>query len=327
MRAEPGKPIPRFHPAPAACVRLRICAAGTEVNLKSTPAGALGCLLALLALASCSHPVAPVVVAPVNTTSQIILAEIIGRRLAELGITVDHSHAWDSLADAHQALMGHEADITIEYSGAAWMAVLQHRLSGPQDLPRISALVRSEYVGGQQLKWFDSLGFADPFVLVTRRTEKGRAASCTISGAEGDQPWTLAAGPEFLTRADGFDALMHAYPRLRWANPPATMAASALYGALGNGSANMIASRATDPGSAQADLCMLADDRHLLPPEDASIVARFDSLANHPGMEAALASLSGRISLDQLRRMAAEVEIDHRAPAAVAAEFLGTLPR
>lgn len=296
------------------------------MNRKSTPAGALGCLLACLALVSCSQRATPVVIAPVDTTSQVLLAEIIARRLAPLGITVEHSRAWGTLADAHQALMSHEADITIEYSGAAYMAMLQHRVRSRLDLARVSGLVRSEYVG-QQLKWFDTLGFADPFVLVIWRTDKGDASSCTVSGAERSQPWTLAAGPEFLTRADGFDALMQAYPRLRWARPTTTMAASALYGALKTGQANMIASRATDPRSAQADVCVLADDGHLLPPEDASIVARFDSLADHPGMEGALASLSGRISIEQLRSMVAEVENDHRAPADVAGEFLATLHR
>jgi osmoprotectant transport system substrate-binding protein len=285
------------------------------VKLSSTP-GALACLIASLALSACSNTAAHVVIAPVNSTSQKILAEIIALRLGALGLQVDRTHTYDGVAEAHQAILAHEADIAIEYTGAAYMAILDHERPEPQAKGQLGDRVRSEYAGGQQLKWFEPLGFADPFVLVVQH---GRVH--TIGDAERQSPWTLGTGPEFLTRADGFDALMQAYPRLRWSKPAETMPTTALYGALSIGRANMIVGRAVDSRLLQTDVCALTDDQHLLPPEDASIVARFDSLAAHAGMEQALAFLSGHVSLQQMRAMDAEVENQHRAPSEVAAEF------
>ena len=179
------------------------------MKASSTP-GALACLIASLAFCACSRTAAHVVIAPVNTTSQKILAEIIALRLGALGLQVERSHTYDSVAGAHQAVLAHEADIAIEYTGAAYMAILHHERPELQARALIGDRVRSEYAGGQQLKWFEPLGFADPFVVVVQR---GRVH--TIGDAERQPPWTLGTGPEFLTRADGFDGLMQAYPRLR----------------------------------------------------------------------------------------------------------------
>ncbi len=45
------------------------------------------------------------------------------------------------------------------------------------------------------------------------------------------------------------------------------------------------------------------------------------SLGTHPGLQAAIGELAGRIPEDAMRRMNHEVDGGHRAPAAVAREF------
>jgi glycine betaine/choline ABC-type transport system substrate-binding protein len=67
---------------------------------------------------------------------------------------------------------------------------------------------------------------------------------------------------------------------------------------------------------------MLEDDRHYFPPYDAAIVARSAALLAHPELRDALASLSGRISVGDMRRMNRAVDAEHRDPADVAREFL-----
>jgi glycine betaine/choline ABC-type transport system substrate-binding protein len=51
-------------------------------------------------------------------------------------------------------------------------------------------------------------------------------------------------------------------------------------------------------------------------------MVRADLLLNDPKIQPALAALSGRITNDALRKLDAEVDVDHRKPAQVAAEFL-----
>lgn len=67
---------------------------------------------------------------------------------------------------------------------------------------------------------------------------------------------------------------------------------------------------------------MLEDDRHYFPPYDAAVVARSSVLLAHGEVKDALESLSGRISVADMRRMNRAVDADHRDAADVAREFL-----
>jgi osmoprotectant transport system substrate-binding protein len=67
---------------------------------------------------------------------------------------------------------------------------------------------------------------------------------------------------------------------------------------------------------------MLEDDRHYFPPYDAAAVVRSSVLLAHPEVRAALARLSGRITVADMRRMNYAVDAGHRDPADVAREFL-----
>jgi glycine betaine/choline ABC-type transport system substrate-binding protein len=51
-------------------------------------------------------------------------------------------------------------------------------------------------------------------------------------------------------------------------------------------------------------------------------VARVDLLANDPQLRPALAELSGKFTNEAIRKMNAEVALDHKKPADVAAAFL-----
>jgi glycine betaine/choline ABC-type transport system substrate-binding protein len=72
------------------------------------------------------------------------------------------------------------------------------------------------------------------------------------------------------------------------------------------------------------EFVMLEDDRHYFPPYECAIAVRDDTLRRFPGLQAALAELSGRITGPAMRRMNEQVDIDHRPAADVAREFLAT---
>jgi len=70
---------------------------------------------------------------------------------------------------------------------------------------------------------------------------------------------------------------------------------------------------------------MLEDDRRCFPPYECAIAVRDASLRQFPGLQAALAELSGCITGPAMHRMNAPVDFDHRPAAEVAREFLDTL--
>jgi osmoprotectant transport system permease protein len=100
---------------------------------------------------------------------------------------------------------------------------------------------------------------------------------------------------------------------------------SLIYRALAEGQVDLTAGDATSGLIDAYDLLMLEDDRRYFPPYDALVVARTAALLAHPEAQAAVAALSGRISLADMRRMNHEVDALRRDPPQVVREFLATL--
>ena len=69
------------------------------------------------------------------------------------------------------------------------------------------------------------------------------------------------------------------------------------------------------------EFVMLEDDRRYFPPYECAIAVRDDTLERLPGLQAALAELSGRISTPAIWRMNEQVDLDSKAAADVAREF------
>ena len=103
---------------------------------------------------------------------------------------------------------------------------------------------------------------------------------------------------------------------------PRVMDLGLLYRALENNQIDMAAGSNTDGLIAALDLVVLEDDRRYFPPYDAVPIARRETLARHPEVEAALQRLSGRISAEQMRRMNYAVDGEKKDAETVVKEFL-----
>jgi osmoprotectant transport system substrate-binding protein len=95
-----------------------------------------------------------------------------------------------------------------------------------------------------------------------------------------------------------------------------------LYQALLAGRVDVVVGSETDGLIAANGLVVLEDDRHYFPPYDAVPVLHAGREGTPPGLEEAAAALAGRVNEDAMRRMNYAVDGEHRAPAAVAREFL-----
>lgn len=261
-----------------------------------------------------------------NFTEQVILGEIAAQQLERrLQTPVKRALNLGGTLLAHQALENRQIDLYPEYTGTAFTAILHKR--GGIDPAQMLDQVRAEYASALQLKWMDPLGFNDSFAMVVARKAAAEKHLETVTDATANPGgWTLGTGYEFLERPDGFRALLSVYPKLRWKAPPKTMDLGLLYKALDQNQVDMVAGNTTDAALSRADLKILTDDQHAFPAYQASFVVRYDSLSRIPGLEAALAELSGKISDAAMRQMNAEVDVQHRPVHAVAAKFLRTIP-
>jgi glycine betaine/choline ABC-type transport system substrate-binding protein len=171
------------------------------------------------------------------------------------------------------------------------------------------------------------LGFENTFAILVRGEDARGLGLRTIEDAVPHaRAWRAGFGYEFLQRADGYPGLSQAYG-LAFEAPPRAMDLSLIYRALARRQVDLVAGDATSGLIAAYDLAMLADNRRYFPPYDAVPVARAAVLLRHPDVRAALEALSGRITVDDMRRMNEAVDVKRQDPAAVARDFLARLER
>ena len=271
-------------------------------------------------LAGCSsNP--RVVVGSKNFTEQVVVGEILAQQIERRGIAVERKLNLGGTLVAHQALQSGAIDLYPEYTGTALTAVL--RRPAGKDPQAVLSSVREGY-GKWDLVWMDPLGFDNTFAMVVRSRTAREQNLRTLTSAARGRDWLLGVGYEFVQRPDGLSGLLRAYD-LRLKGNPVTMDLGLLYPALEAGKIEMAAASATDGQLARLEFTVLDDDRKYFPPYECAVVVRQGALAQHAELRQALQTLSGRISGNQMRRLNAAIDIDHRPVAEVAREFLSGL--
>jgi osmoprotectant transport system substrate-binding protein len=277
--------------------------------------------LALAVLAGCGEkPRRPVLVGSKTTTEQQLLGEIIAQHLERtLKVPVDRRLNLGDTKLTHQALILGEIDLYAEYTGTAFAEILE--LPVVTDPAIVRERVQRDYQA-MHLVWLPPLGFNSAFVGIVRADDARRAEIANLSGAaRSAEPWVMAARPDFIRRFDGLATLDRAY-KMPVKGAARMLGPAAASAALLSGQINMVAGRATDALLLNPGTAMLADDLNAFPPYEAAIIARQAALSAHPGLREALELLSGRISLETMRRLNSEVDLRHRSVAATAAGFL-----
>ena len=87
----------------------------------------------------------------------------------------------------------------------------------------------------------------------------------------------------------------------------------------------MISAYSTDGRIAAQDVVLLEDDRGVIPPYDAIVLAGARFARERPQVLAALRALGGAIDRARMQRLNLAVDGDGRSPAQVAAELVAEL--
>jgi osmoprotectant transport system substrate-binding protein len=280
----------------------------------------LCCLSAILSLAGCSSK-SRIIVGSKNFTEQVILGEIIAQHLENrLHRKIERRLNLGGTMLAHQALISKDIDMYPEYTGTAFTNVLKQ--SGVNDPGVVLERVRAQYATDMHMTWLDPLGFDSSFAMTVRGEDARTRHLETLSDAAADHDgFTLGAGYEFTSRPDGLGALNGMYG-IQWISPPKTMDLGLLYTALQQRHVSMIAANTTDGMLNKLDVRVLKDDKQAFPPYQACIVVRADTIAATPGLNQALAELSGKIPQNTMRSLNHAVDADHRPVREVAQDFL-----
>jgi osmoprotectant transport system permease protein len=254
-----------------------------------------------------------------NFTEQILLGELLAQTLESRGIPVERRLNLGGTFICDRAIRGGDIDAYVEYTGTALTAIF--REAPDTDSRRVLDAVRRRYADAG-VTVLDPLGFENTFAILVRRADAEQHQLRTIEDAAPyASGWQAGFGYEFLQRADGFPGLAKSYG-LTFPKPPRAMDLSLIYRALADRQVDLIAGDATSGLIDAYGLTMLEDNRHYFPPYDAVPVVRSATLLAHPAVREAIASLSGRISVADMRAMNRAVDSDRRDPADVARAFM-----
>ena len=278
----------------------------------------LGALLAA-GLMAAAAPAAdgPVVhVGSKSFTESYILAEMIAQVVEETGeARVERKLGLGGTGIVYTALAGGELDVYPEYTGTIARAILKDPgVTTPAAL-RARLAERGLIIG-------EPLGFDNAYALAVARPTAARLGLRTLSDLRGHRELTAAFDPGFLERDDGWPGL-----RLHYALDFADvriMEHALAYRALASGRVDVITAFTTDGQLARDDVTVLDDDRKFFPDYAAVLLARRALAERLPRTWAALERrLAGRLDRATMARLNAEVDLDHRSVAAVAAAYLG----
>lgn len=265
-----------------------------------------------------------VVIGAKNFTEQVVLGELLAQETeAVTGQPVERRFYLAGSYICQQALTSGRIDGYVEYTGTALTAILKQPLPplGQRDQARVFETVRRLYEQRYQVRVEPGLGFENTFAMVVRGEDAKKLGLKTISDAVPHAPqMKLGVGYEFEERPDGLHGLETTYG-LKFEGNPRTMDLGLLYRALSAKQIDMAAGNSTDGPIRALGLVALEDDKHYFPPYEAVPLVREDSLRRHPGMQAAMDRLAGKITADEIRAMNDAVDGRHRDVAEVVREF------
>ena len=268
-------------------------------------------------LVSCGSSKKPIIVGSKDETEQMILGEIVAQHVERrLGRTVVRRTGLGSTGVVYQAILSDSIGIYPEYTGLIESEILKE--PADKDPQIVFARVKREMDRIAHLDVLDSLGFDNPSAMVVAAKGAEKIANLT-DAARAEARWKLGMTYEFQSRGDALQAL--APYRLPVA-ATRVIDPKQLFAALEKGDVNMIATRATNGHLMSPDWKIVADDQKVFPSYEACLMVRKDLIMAEPMLRPALAELSGKFNLETMRKLNAQVDIEHRAVAAVAADFL-----
>jgi osmoprotectant transport system permease protein len=256
----------------------------------------------------------PLQVGSKRFTESYLLGEIVSQTLTARGIAAEHRQGLGNTAILAAALQKGQIDLYPEYTGTIVRELLKRNSAADAQAPleQINAWLKP--LG---LKASVPLGFNNSYALAMREGDAARLGIATISDLAAKAPaLKLGLSHEFIARADGWPALQRAYG-LTLA-PGSGLDHGLAYQALAGGQVDLIDVYTTDAQLARQPVRVLRDDRGFFPRYDAVLLMR-------AGVdEGPLQGLAGRLPEARMIQLNAAAELEGRAFADVARDFLGT---
>ena len=262
-------------------------------------------------------------------TEQTVLAAITAQYLGSKGYDVRVTGGLGSNL-ARSAQETGQLDMLWEYTGVSLVSYnhIDEKLDSAATYARVKALDAKK-----GLVWLTPSRFSNTYALaLPEEVAKAYPQVNSISELNQvliDEPkkgHVLALDTEFANRSDGLVGLTKTYDLKFTRRDIRQMDAGLVYTALRNGQVFTGLVYTTDGRLNAFKLKLLEDDLGYFPDYTAAPVVRQQLLDAHPQLAAQLKPLAEMLDDATMRELNAQVDVAHRSPAVVAAEFLKAHP-
>jgi len=256
-------------------------------------------------------------------TEQFILPQILGQYVeAKTDYVVEYKDGLGEVAILTPALEKGDIDVYVEYTGTGLQSVLEQELEQGESSESILDRVRKGYEEKYGVTWLEPLGFENTYTLAYSKDQNYNAKTYSdLVEASKSEDIVFGAPHAFYERpGDGFDAMVNVYPFEFSKNE--SLDPNIMYEAVKRGDVDVITAFTTDGRIERFDLEITTDDKGFFPKYDAAPLVRQETLETYPELEDVLNQLAGEISVEDMQKMNARVDIDGEKAEDVARDFL-----
>ncbi|TPW72354.1 glycine betaine ABC transporter substrate-binding protein [Schumannella sp. 10F1B-5-1] len=264
-----------------------------------------------------------------NFTEQLVLGKIAVIATKAAGFDVVDKTNVPGSVPVRQLMLSHDADMTWEYTGTAWLTFLGHEQGIPDKQEQYQAVKDADARSG--LSWLPPAPMNNTYALAVRSEaaeELGVSKLSDIAKLPVDER-TICVESEFNSRSDGLTPMLKKYGLERGSAdgvPNSNIKiydTGAVYTATDKGTACNFGEVFTTDGRIKSlDLTVLEDDLGFFPAYNVAPVVSTDTLKRYPGLADVFEQISPKLTDETLQELNLRVDEGGEDPGDVAFDFL-----
>ncbi|MBG6183921.1 osmoprotectant transport system substrate-binding protein [Arthrobacter sp. CAN_A214] len=264
-----------------------------------------------------------------NFTEQLILGKITVLAMQAAGFDVTDLTNVPGSQPVRDLMLSGEGDITIEYTGTAWLTYLGNTEGIPDQQEQWEAVREADIENN--LTWLPPAPLNNTYAMAVRSEavdSLGKISSLSGLTELPVEERTFCVESEFNSRSDGLNPMLEHYGLERGSPegvPDENIGiydTGAVYSATDNGACNFGEVFTTDGRIDALDLTVLEDDQNFFPAYNAAPVVRTELVEDFPQVAGVFAEVMPKLTSDVIRELNGQVDVEGGEPAEIAFDWM-----